>query len=352
MTMTARIGINGYGRIGRVVHRILLDRGDADGVAVAAVNDPAADAKTFAFLLEHDSVYGTVPHHVESNDSGFAVAGQRVAVLAHTDPAAIPWGNYGVEVVVECSGRFTAREQAAAHLHGGVHHVLISAPSKDADATVCLGVNDSTFDPTRHRVIANASCTTNCLAPMARVLDDRFGIKQGYMTTIHAYTTGQSLLDVARVGRSGKADVRRMRAAPLSIVPTSTGATRAVAQVLPQLQGRLNGIAMRVPVPDGSIVDLVATVRGDVQSVDELNLAFADAANDNTYRGVLDYTDKPLVSADIVGNPASCVFSSTDTMASPHMVKVFGWYDNEWGYASRLADLVDLVLGNHVPDSR
>jgi glyceraldehyde 3-phosphate dehydrogenase len=187
---------------------------------------------------------------------------------------------------------------------------------------------------------------------MARVLDERFGIEQGYMTTIHAYTTGQNLLDVARVGRGGKADVRRMRAAPLSIVPTSTGATRAVAQVLPQLQGRLNGIAMRVPVPDGSIVDLVATVRGDVQSVDELNLAFADAANDNTYRGVLDYTDKPLVSADIVGNPASCVFSSTDTMASPHMVKVFGWYDNEWGYASRLADLVDLVLGNHVPDSR
>jgi glyceraldehyde 3-phosphate dehydrogenase len=221
---------------------------------------------------------------------------------------------------------------------------VVSAPGRDVDLTICMGVNDTAYNPSAHTVVSNASCTTNCLAPMARVLDERFGIEQSFMTTVHAYTSDQALLDQPRTGRSGKADLRRMRAAAVSIVPTTTGASRAVGEVLPQLAGRLDGIALRVPVPNGSIVDLVTTLGRETTS-DEVNEAFADAVHDKSYRGVIEYTEKPLVSHDIVGNPASCVFSARDTMASGRVVKVLGWYDNEWGYANRLVDLVELMAG-------
>lgn len=338
--MGLRIGINGFGRIGRVLLRVLL-AGDGS-TTVAAVNDPAADPETFAFLLGHDSVYGVLPGRVEVTPDGFAVDGAPISVLDQSDPAEIPWADHGVDVVVEASGRFTHRGDAEAHLGETVRWVVVSAPSDDADVTVCVGINDAELDPTRHTVISNASCTTNCLAPMAKVLDEGFGIDHGFMSTVHAYTTGQNLLDLAKVGRSGKKDLRRMRAAPLSIVPTTTGATRAVGKVLPALTGRLDGIALRVPVPDGSLVDLVATVQ-ESPPVEEVNDAFRTAAGDPVYRRVLAYTEQPLVSQDIVGNPASCVFSAGDTMTHGHTVKVLGWYDNEWGYASRLADLVGLL---------
>lgn len=346
--MSTRIGINGYGRIGRLLHRVLLQRAHATDISVAAINDPGADGATFAFLLEHDSVYGPLSGHVEAKERSISVDGQAASVYGCTEPGDIPWDDSGVEVVVESSGRFTTRDNAAAHLGAGVQKVVISAPSSDADVTVCLGVNDGLLERSRHQVIANASCTTNCLAPMARALDEGVGIEQGYLTTVHAYTSGQNLLDLARVGRSGKADLRRMRAAPLSIVPTSTGATRALGQVLPQLEGRLDGLALRVPVPDGSITDLVVTTREPVEGPDQINAIFAAAASDPSYRGVIEYNEAPLVSADIVGNPASCVFSARDTMARGHMVKVLGWYDNEWAYACRLADLLALLAGDSV----
>jgi glyceraldehyde 3-phosphate dehydrogenase len=265
-----------------------------------------------------------------------------VKKLEVRDPAEIPWAEHGVDVVIESTGLFTAREKAAAHLEGGAKRVIISAPSGDADATVCMGVNDDVFDPARHTVISNASCTTNCLAPLAKVLDDRFGIEQGVMTTIHAYTSDQQLQDLAQASRSGKPDLRRMRAAALSIVPNTTGAARAIGLVLPGLKGRLDGMALRVPTPTGSITDLVANLKQDA-SVDDVNAAFAEAANDASYRGVLEYTEEPLVSADIIGNPASCIFSAVDTMATDKMVKVLGWYDNEWGYSNRLIDVVEFV---------
>jgi glyceraldehyde 3-phosphate dehydrogenase len=343
--MSVQVGINGYGRIGRLLHRILLQRAQETPIAVTSINDPSADSATFTFLLEHDSVYGLLPQHVEATEKSISVDRQPVSFHGCTDPGEIPWGDSGIEIVVESSGRFTTRDKAAMHLAGGVHHVVISAPSPDADMTVCLGVNDGLLDPSRHHVIANASCTTNCLAPMVRALDESVGIEQGYLTTVHGYTTGQNLLDLARVGRSGKADLRRMRAAPLSIVPTSTGATRALAQVLPKMEGRLDGLALRVPVPDGSIVDLVVTTSEPVEGPDQINAVFAEAASDRSYRGVLEYSEAPLVSADIVGNPASCVFSARDTMARGQMVKVLGWYDNEWAYACRLADLLELLAG-------
>jgi glyceraldehyde 3-phosphate dehydrogenase len=346
--MSTQIGINGYGRIGRLLHRILLESAHDSDFAVVAINDPGADAATCAFLLEHDSVYGPLSQHVEARERSISVEEQPVSVHGCTAPGEIPWDDDRIDIVVESSGRFTTRAEAAAHLGRSVHLVAISAPSPDADVTVCVGVNDHLVDPSRHQVVANASCTTNCLAPMARALDESVGIEQGYLTTVHAYTTDQNLLDLARVGRSGKADVRRMRAAPLSIVPTSTGATRAVAQVLPKMEGRLDGLAMRVPVPAGSIADLVVMTRDPVAGPDEINAVFADAATDPSYRGVLEYSEVPLVSADIVGNPASCVFSARDTMARGRMVKVLGWYDNEWAYACRLADLLELLTGGSI----
>jgi glyceraldehyde 3-phosphate dehydrogenase len=336
--MTVRVGINGYGRIGRSFHRALLDRGEHAGVELVAVNDPFGDSETMAFLLKHDSVGGMLRNEVKVSNGGFSVDGKEVKKLDVRDPAEIPWGDHGIDVVIESTGVFTARDAAAAHLQGGARKVIISAPSGDADLTLCLGVNDAAYHPTEHTVISNASCTTNCLAPLAKVLNDRFGIEQGFMTTVHAYTSDQALQDIAQTSRSGKADMRRMRAAALSIIPASTGAAKAIGLVLPELDGRLSGTSMRVPVPVGSITDLTA-VLGEGTSADDVNEAFAAASNDASYKGVLSYTEEPLVSADIVGNPASCIFSAKDTMANGTMVKVLGWYDNEWGFSNRLVDL-------------
>ncbi|HEY7107543.1 MAG TPA: type I glyceraldehyde-3-phosphate dehydrogenase [Acidimicrobiia bacterium] len=340
--MAVRVGINGFGRIGRSFTRALLARGGGSGVELVAVNDPMGDNHTLAFLLKHDSVGGVLQNSVEATDDGFAIDGTDVRRLGVMDPAEIPWIDHDVNVVVESTGLFTAREKAAAHLGGPVERVVISAPSGDADATICMGVNDDVFDSAQHSVISNASCTTNCLAPLAKVLHTSFGIEQGLMTTVHAYTSEQSLVDLAKTTRSGKPDLRRMRAAALSIIPTTTGAARAIGLVLPELQGKLDGTSLRVPTPTGSITDLSAQLATSA-SVDEVNDAFAKAAADASYRGVLEYSDEELVSADIVGNPASCIYSSVDTMANGSLVKVLGWYDNEWGYSNRLIDLIAFV---------
>jgi glyceraldehyde 3-phosphate dehydrogenase len=336
-----RVGINGYGRIGRSFHRALLARGDAD-VELVAVNDPFGDSATMAFLLKHDSVGRTLPNDVKATDAGFSVDGNEVKKLEVREPAEIPWADNGVDVVIESTGLFTAREKAGAHLAGGAKRVIISAPSGDADVSICMGVNDEVYDAAQHTVISNASCTTNCLAPMAKVLHDSFGIEQGYMMTIHAYTSDQQLQDQATATRSGKPDLRRMRAAALSIIPNTTGAAKAIGLVLPDLKGKLDGMAMRVPTPTGSITDLTAVLKTST-TADDINAAFAKAANESSFRGVLQYTDETLVSADIVGNPASCIFSAADTSANGTLVKVLGWYDNEWGYSNRLIDLVAFV---------
>jgi glyceraldehyde 3-phosphate dehydrogenase len=340
--MAVRVGINGFGRIGRSFTRALLARGADAGVELVAVNDPMGDNETMAFLLKHDSVGGRLHHSVEATDDGFAIDGRDVPRLGVMDPGEIPWAAHDIDVVIESTGLFTSRENAAKHLGGSVARVVISAPSGDADATICMGVNDSVFDPARHTVISNASCTTNCLAPLAKVLNDRFGIEQGLMTTVHAYTSDQSLVDLAKTTRSGNPDLRKMRAAGLSIIPASTGAARAIGLVLPELKGKLDGTALRVPTPTGSITDLTANLSQEV-SIEEINGAFEEAANDKSYRGVLEYSEEQLVSADIVGNPASCVFSAEDTMANGRMVKVLGWYDNEWGYSNRVIDLIAFV---------
>ncbi len=341
--MTVRVGINGFGRIGRSFTRALLARQDDDNrVELVAVNDPFGDSDTMAFLLKHDSVGGVIPNDIRDTESGFTIDGAAITKYAETDPASIPWGDAGVDVVIESTGVFTARDAAAGHLTGGARRVVISAPSGDADATICMGVNDGIFDSTAHQVVSNASCTTNCLAPLAQVLNNAFGLEQGFITTVHAYTSDQSLQDLAQKSRSGKADLRRMRAAALSIIPSSTGAAKAIGLVLPELKGKLDGLAMRVPTPTGSITDLVATLSREA-SVEEVNAAFKAAAADPTTKGVLQYTEDPLVSADIVGNPSSCIFSAVDTMANGRQVKVLGWYDNEWGYSNRLVDLVAYV---------
>jgi glyceraldehyde 3-phosphate dehydrogenase (phosphorylating) len=340
--MAVRVGINGFGRIGRSFTRALLARGGDAGVELAAVNDPMGDSETVAFLLKHDSVGGTLANEVKPTDKGFSIDGREIQKLEVMDPAEIPWSDHGVDVVIESTGIFTAREKAAAHLGGSVGRVIISAPSGDADATICMGVNDEVYDASAHTVISNASCTTNCLAPMAKVLNDTFGLEQGLMTTVHAYTSDQSLQDLAKATRSGKPDLRRMRAANLSIIPSSTGAAKAIGLVLPELAGKLSGTSLRVPVPTGSITDLSAVLSRSV-TVEEINAAFDAASNDKSYRGVLEYSDEPLVSADIVGNPSSCIFSAEDTMSDGTLVKILGWYDNEWGYSNRLIDIVAFV---------
>jgi glyceraldehyde 3-phosphate dehydrogenase len=340
--MTVRVGINGFGRIGRSFTRALLARGADAGIELVAVNEPMGDTHTVAFLLKHDSVGGTLHNDIQPTANGISIDGHEIQKLEVMDPAEIPWSGHDVDVVIESTGLFTAREKAAGHLGGTVQRVIISAPSGDADASICMGVNDEVYDPSAHTVISNASCTTNCLAPMAKVLNDTWGIEQGLMTTVHAYTSDQSLVDLAKATRSGKPDLRRMRSAALSIIPNSSGAARAIGLVLPELKGKLDGAALRVPVPTGSITDLSANLAKPA-NVDEINEAFAKAAADPSYRGVLEYSDEDLVSADIVGNPASCIFSSVDTMANGRMVKVLGWYDNEWGYSNRLVDLVAFV---------
>jgi glyceraldehyde 3-phosphate dehydrogenase len=329
--MTVRIGINGFGRIGRAFVRRVLDRGDLD---LIAVND-ITDARTLAHLLEFDSTYGRLAATIEHSDDAIVVNGKAIAVLAERDPAAIDWAGLGVDIVVEATGKFRARDDAALHLKGGARKVLISAPGKNADATIVIGVNDSGYDPHEHDVISCASCTTNCVAPMAKVLDDAFGLEQGLMTTVHAYTGDQMLID------GPHKDLRRARSAAVSIVPTSTGAARTTGVVIPQLAGRLDGVAVRVPVEDGSLTDLTALVRQDV-TADQVNDAFRKAA-DGALAGVLRYSTDPLVSRDIVGDPASCIFDAPLTQAAGRLVKIFGWYDNEWGDTCRLVDLAALV---------
>jgi glyceraldehyde 3-phosphate dehydrogenase len=329
--MVTRIGINGFGRVGRSLARYALQRTDLE---VLAIND-ITDAATLAHLLEYDSTYGRLHHVIGHSAGSITVDGRDIPVLAERDPAAIDWARYGVDVVIESTGKFRTRDQAALHLKGGAKKVLISAPGKGVDATIVMGVNDDTYDPARHEIISNASCTTNCVAPMAKVLHDEFGIERGFMTTIHAYTGDQQLLDAPHK------DLRRARSAAVSIIPTSTGAAKATGEVIPALKGRLDGVAVRVPVEDGSLTDLTVLLSAQ-PTAEEVNDAFRRAAT-GRLAGVLHYSVAPLVSRDIIGDKASCVFDSQLTASSGPLVKVFGWYDNEWGYSCRLADLAALV---------
>ncbi len=336
--MTVRVGINGFGRIGRNFVRAARKRGV--DLTVVAVND-LTSAEVNAHLLERDSTYGRLDVDVHVADSTIVVGDDRMAVLSEADPLRLPWGELGVEVVIESTGRFTTRAAAAAHLSGGAERVIISAPGKDVDATFVVGVNDDAFDPERHQVVSNASCTTNCFVPMVKVLDDAFGIETGLMTTVHAFTNDQRLLDLTHT------DLRRARAAPLNIIPTSTGAARATGLVLGAMQGRLDGSSLRVPVADGSITDFTCVVRGAVDA-EAVNAAFERAAAEGPLARVLQFSREPLVSSDIVGVSASCVFDAELTMVQAidgekSLVKVFGWYDNEWGYANRLVDLSLIV---------
>ena len=329
--MPVKVGINGFGRVGRAFVRRTLDRDDLD---VVAVND-LTDAATLAHLLEFDSTYGRLSQPVGYGADSLTVGDRDIAVLSARDPAAIDWAGLGVSLVIESTGKFRAREDAAAHLKGGARKVLISAPGKGADLTVVFGVNDAEYDAGRHDVVSAASCTTNCVVPMAKVLNDAFGLVTGLMTTVHAYTGDQMLLD------GPHKDLRRARSAAVSIVPTSTGAARTAGVVIPELAGRLDGVAVRVPVEDGSLTDLTALLSRDVTAA-EVNSAFQRAAA-GELAGILDYSTDPLVSRDIIGQPASCVFDSGLTQAAGGLVKVFGWYDNEWGYTCRLVDLAALI---------
>ena len=330
--MSTRVAINGFGRMGRAFTRISSEQ--STDLEVVAVNELGA-LPTMRGLLARDSVHGRFGPSVTAVEGGLEVGGNFLRFYAQPEPEKLPWRELGIDVVIEATGRFRTRDAAGAHIEAGAGHVIVSAPCKDADATFVLGVNDAAFDPARHRVISNASCTTNCLVPMVKVLQDRFGIEQGFITTVHAYTGDQALVD------GPHKDPRRARAAALNIVPTSTGAARATSAVISELDGRLDGTALRVPVADGSITDLVALV-DRTTDVDEVNAAFHDAAT-GALHGVLEFSDEPLVSTDIVGSTASCVFDSALTMVGGRLVKVFGWYDNEWGYANRLVELAALV---------
>ncbi|MGW2620747.1 type I glyceraldehyde-3-phosphate dehydrogenase [Streptomyces sp. NPDC001500] len=334
--MTTRVGINGFGRIGRTYLRAALDRAEEglQDVEVVAVNDVASPA-TLAHLLEYDSTFGRIGRDVRHDDSSITVDGRRIEVTAERDPAALHWSDYGAGVVIESTGRFRDRDSAALHLKGGAHTVLLSAPGKGVDATIVMGVNDRAYDRHRDRIVSAASCTTNCVAPMVKVLDDAFGVDRGVMTTIHGYTNDQSLLD------GPHKDLRRARSAALSIIPTSTGAARAVGLVVPELAGALDGIAVRVPVEDGSLTDLAVVLAREADA-DEINAAF-QAAADGPLNGILRVTKAPIVSRDVIGDPSSCVFDPALTQANGTLAKVFGWYDNEWGYTNRLLDLTALV---------
>ena len=329
-----RVGINGFGRIGRNFYRAAFAReGDFE---VVAFND-LGDVDTMAHLLRHDSVLGRFEHDVEVKDGSLIVDGAELRGLAERDPGALPWGDLGVDVVIESTGFFTTREAAQKHLDAGAKKVIISAPATNPDITLVLGVNDDAYDKEQHSIISNASCTTNCVAPMAKVLHDAFGIERGFMTTIHAYTNDQQVLDLPHK------DLRRARAAAINLIPTSTGAARAIGLVLPELAGKVDGISVRAPVPTGSITDFVVQL-GRETTVDEVNAAFAAAAASGPLEPYLEYSDEPLVSTDIVHTPASCTFDSQLTMVNGSSAKVFGWYDNEWGYSCRLVDLVPRVL--------
>lgn len=331
--MTIRVGINGFGRIGRNYFRALLEQG-AD-IEIVAVND-LGDTATTAHLLKYDTILGRLKAEVSHTADSITVDGHTIKVLSERNPADIPWGELGVDIVIESTGIFTKKADAAKHIAGGAKKVLISAPAKDEDITIVMGVNEEKYDAANHHVISNASCTTNCVAPMAKVLDENFGIVKGLMTTVHAYTNDQRILDFPH------SDLRRARAAAENIIPTTTGAAKATALVLPQLKGKLDGIAMRVPVPTGSVTDLVITLEREVTR-DEVNAAFQKAAEEGPLKGRLVYTQDPIVSSDIVSDPASCTFDSLLTMAEGNQVKVIGWYDNEWGYSNRLVDLTVFV---------
>ncbi len=329
-----KVAINGLGRIGRLVLRHLMT---VPHVQVVAVND-LTDAPTLAHLMKHDSIHGEAPFPVAADGNHLVLEGRRIRVYAEKDPQLIPFGAIGAEVVLECTGHFTKKKEASVHLQGSVKHVIISAPADDADLTVVMGVNESSLDLTKQPVLSNASCTTNCLAPMAMVLDEAFGIDHGFMTTVHSYTNDQRILDLPHK------DLRRARAAALSMIPTSTGAAKAIGLVLPHLKGRLDGVAVRVPTPDVSIVDLTATLKADA-TAEAVNAAFLKASKQGPLAPYLSYLEEELVSADFIGSPASCSFDPFLTkQLGPRMVKVFGWYDNEFGYAARLKDLCVHVL--------
>jgi len=331
--MSVKVGINGFGRIGRNFFRAAKAQGkDWD---FAAVND-VTSAATLAHLLKYDSVLGTFAAEISASENAIVVDGDELRVLSERDPGNLPWKELDAQIVIESTGLFTNREDADKHISAGAEKVIISAPAKGEDFSVILGVNDDAYDPSQHNVISNASCTTNCVVPMAKVLDDAFGIEHAFMTTVHAYTNDQQILDLPHK------DLRRARAAAVNIIPTSTGAAKSTGVILPHLKGQMDGISLRVPVPDGSITDLVATLEREA-TVDEVNDAFRRAASEGPLADKVVYADDPIVSSDIVGSPASCTFDSLSTMAIGNMVKVLGWYDNEWGYSNRLVDLVELV---------
>jgi glyceraldehyde 3-phosphate dehydrogenase len=328
-----RVGINGFGRIGRNFFRAHLQRGG--DFEVVAAND-LGDAETMAYLLKYDSVLGPLGRDVSAGDGTIAVEGQEIRLLAERDPSNLPWSDLGVDVVLESTGFFTDRDSAAKHLEGGAKKVIISAPAKGPDVTLVLGVNDDHYDPEAHDVISNASCTTNCVAPLAKILHDELTIERGFMTTIHAYTNDQRVLDLPHE------DLRRARAAAINLIPTSTGAARAIGLVMPDLQGKVDGMSMRAPVPTGSVVDLVCNV-GRETTAEEVNELFRSRADSGPLEGILQYSDEPLVSTDIQHSPYSSIFDSSLTMVNGDAVKVFGWYDNEWGYSCRLVDVVAKV---------
>ena len=337
--MTVRVGVNGFGRIGRNFYRAareLARQGRGGGVEVVAVND-LTDNRTLAHLLKYDSTFGRLDGEVGYDEQSIIVDGTPIRAGAERDPANLGWGDLGVDIVIESTGRFTDREHAALHLKAGARKVIISAPAKEPDVTIVLGVNDSSYDPASHDVISNASCTTNCVVPMAKVLLDEFGIERGFMTTVHAYTNDQVILDFPHK------DLRRARSAATNIIPTTTGAARAASLAIPELKGKLDGVSLRVPVEDGSLTDL-AVVLGREVTVEEVNDAFK-RASESGLKGIVSYSTDPIVSSDIVGDPHSCIFDAPSTQANGTLVKVFGWYDNEWGYSNRLVDLASLVGG-------
>ena len=329
----ANYSINGFGRIGRNVLRAMSQ----DDVAkVRAIND-LTDTKTLAHLLKWDSVHGKFEGEIGHDEGNIVVRGQKIKILKEREPAKLPWKDLGVDVVLESTGFFTSRDKAELHLKGGAKWVLISAPAKNPDLTMCLGINDHLFDSAKHMIVSNASCTTNCLAPLAKVLHDNFGVVHGFMSTIHSYTNDQRILDFPHE------DLRRARAAALSIIPSSTGAAKAIGEVIPELKGKLNGGAFRVPTPDGSVTDFTAVLEKPA-TVESVNAAFKKASTDKSYKDVLEYTEEPIVSQDIIGNPHSCIFDSALTMMhGDRFVKVVGWYDNEWGYSNRCVEMMAMM---------
>jgi len=334
--MTVRVGINGFGRIGRNFFKAAKQRGaDIDFVAA---NDPFGSKDLMAHLLRHDTVQGNWDADIEVVEEGIKVNGDTIKILGERDPSKLPWGDLGIDVVIESTGVFSSKEQASAHLTAGAPLVIVSQPSAGADATFVVGVNDDTFDPAVHKVVSNASCTTNCFVPMVKVLDDAFGVERGLMTTVHAYTATQAIVD------GPSKDLREARAAAVNVIPSTTGAARATALVLETMKGKLDGTSLRVPIPDGSITDFTAILTTEA-TVDEINAAFKAASESGPLAPVLEYSEAPLVSSDIVGSPASCTFDAPLTMTMGNLVKIFGWYDNEWGYSNRVVDLILRTAG-------